>query len=475
MKSTGWLLYFSHIPPRPLSWLGLVFLVVMPAASTGCQRHRAEAPTAAAPAEQAIPTVTVVNPERKTVRRTISQPGYIQAFEQAPILSKIAGYVQKMNVDIGDRVSKGQVLAELWVPEMEVDVAQKEALVFQSEAEIKQAKEAATVAEADLASSEAKLRAAESTSLRAEAHLQHSQSQLERLSKAGRSGVIGREDVEDTRLSVETSKAGLEEVKAQIQSAKADRDASRAKRDKAKADVVVAEARLQVAQRNRDMAKTMLEYRGLTAPFEGVVTQRNIDIGHFVQPATGAKGEPLFVVKRTELMRIKIEVPEAEADWVTKDVAASVRIQALKKYEFTGKVARTSWSLDQTAHTLLAEIDVPDPTGNLRPGMYVYAAITAEVPNALTLPSSAVLTEGDVNQGYRTFCFIVENGKAYRTPIEIGVRDPQSVQVVKKQTRPAQPGEKGQWVDFTDKDAVIQASVPGLTDGQPVTVAPTKK
>src|SRR5262249_16670523 len=146
----------------------------------------------------------------------------------------------------------------------------------------------------------------------------------------------------------------------------------------------------------------------------------------------------------------------------------------LKSYQFTGKVDRTSWSLDRTARTLLAEVDVSDSGGKLRPGMYAYATITAERPNLMTLPASAVVTEGDVTQGYRTFCFIVENGKAWRTPIEIGVRDSQRIEVLKKRKRPGESGEKESWQDFTGDEDVVQKDLSALHDGQTVRTSGAK-
>src|SRR4051812_9628103 len=103
--------------------------------AAGCNR-----PAASPPAEATAPaatTVSVTRPARKTVRHSIEQPGYnVEAFQQTPLFAKIAGYVEKVNADIGDRVTKGQVLAELSVPEMTVELKQKEAAVLQAEAEV---------------------------------------------------------------------------------------------------------------------------------------------------------------------------------------------------------------------------------------------------------------------------------------------------------------------------------------------------
>src|SRR5262249_21966960 len=162
-----------------------------------------------------------------------------------------------------------------------------------------------------------------------------------------------------------------------------------------------------------------LAYTKLTAPYDGVVTRRHINTGDFVQPATGAKGEPLYVVERRDPVRVFVEVPEADAGWVGKGAQARVRVPVLQGPGLAGEVARTSYALDGTARTLVAEIDLPNPNDRLRPGMYASASITAEHPDALTLPAAAVLTQGDVTQGYQSFCFLVDDGKVRRTPVQL--------------------------------------------------------
>jgi RND family efflux transporter MFP subunit len=409
------------------------------------------------------------------LRRTVRQPGAIQAFEQTAVFAKVPGYVRKWNVDIGRRVRQGDVLAELWVPEMEVELKQKEALVQQADAEINQAKESANAAEKNYRSAEAKVKEAEACRQRAQAEYKRTKSQYERFTKVGQGGTLDKENVEESRLGFEAAAAGLEEVEAKIKSAQADRDRSKAQWDKARVDVTVAQARRAVAKENRDYADVLLKYAQLKAPFDGVVTQRKVSTGDFVQPATAGKGEPLFVVERRDLMRVFVEVPEVDAGWVDKGTKARIRIQALKGQEFVGEVARTSYALDRTTRTLVAEIDLPNPRDQLRPGMYAYATITAERPDVLTLPTSAVLTQGDVIQGYQTFCFLVEDGKLRRTPVEIGARGEERVEVLKKQVKPAKAGAEAVWEDFTGKEAVVAGDLAGLSDGQTVTVAPQGK
>src|SRR5439155_2953167 len=176
--------------------------------------------------------------------------------------AKIPGYILKWNFDIGDSFNKNDVLAELYIPEMDVEVKQKEASIRQALSEIKQA---------------------ESAVLRWQAELKHAESQYQRLARAGRDGVLDKEQVDETRFGFETAQAAVA---------------------KAQADVDVAKARLAVAQADRDHVQTLLQYTKVRAPFDGVVTRRTIVTGQFLQPpGGGTKAEPAFVVMRGNPVR----------------------------------------------------------------------------------------------------------------------------------------------------------------------------
>jgi multidrug efflux pump subunit AcrA (membrane-fusion protein) len=431
------------------------------ALTTGCSRPSAntEAPSAAA-AGPSIPNVTIVQPERKTLQRAVRQPGYIQAFEQTSIYAKIAGYVQKWHVDIGDHVKKGAPLADLHVPELVEEHKQKEEIV-------KQAREALEVAKARVATAAAQVVEAQAGLQRAEANQQRWQLEYDRITKLTGT-VLDKQTKDETWNQLHSAMAGRKEAEAKIESARAALKEAEAVRSKTQADIGAAEA-------DRDRVVALLTYTKLSAPFDGVVTtRRNISTGDFVQAPSGGKGDPLYVVERRDIMRIFVEVPETDAVWVSKGSKARVRIQALEWQDFSGEVARTSYSLDRTAHTLLAEIDLPNPQDKLRPNMYAFATINAEHPNVLTLPASAVVTQGDVTQGYQSFCYLVQDGKAYRTQIQVGARAGQFVEVLKKQARPTKAGEEGTWEDFSGKETIVREQVPGLGDGQPVNVVTTK-
>jgi multidrug efflux pump subunit AcrA (membrane-fusion protein) len=413
--------------------------------------------------------VTVVKPQRGTVRYTIRQPGYnIEAFQQTPVYAKVAGYVAKVNFDIGDRVRKGEVLAELSVPEMHVELRQKEALVKQAEAEVRQARENASAAEASLRSAEAKVKEAEASRLRSQAEIKRTRGQYERLARVGRNGVLDQEAIDETQYGFEAATAGLAEVEARVKSAEAARDEAQAKLGKARADVAVSEEHFSVARENRDLVKTLLGYTQLPAPYDGVVTRRFVDEGHFVQPAASgsSKGEPLFVVEQADPVRVFVNVPELETDLVRKGMPAVVRVEGLQGEEFKGTVTRTSASLDPRARTLRTEIDLENPGRKLQSGMFASANILVEHTNVWTLPASAVGMQGE-----QTVCYRVVNGRAVLTPVRLGIRDDKRVEVVKKQTRAAKSGDGGEWEDFTGGEDIAQDAA-GLADGQAVTVSP---
>lgn len=379
------------------------------------------------PATLAAPApaqVHVVRPERRTIRRVIEQPSdTVDAYQRTPVFAKIAGFVRTVAADIGDRVHKEQVLAELWVPETEAELRQREAAVRQAEAEVLQAKAAVT---------------------RADAELRRARSQAERMSNLARSnGVIDRENVDEARLGAEAAAAAVE---------------------KAKADVQVAEARVDVARAAREQTAAMLAYTRITAPFDGIVTRRNVDTGHFVQPVGGGtKGEPLFVVDQTDPVRVFVDVPEAEAVWVHDGQTARVRIRDLGGEEVGGRVTRTAGVLSPQARTLRAEIDLPNLDGRLRPGMFVHVAIVAERSDVWSLPSSAVMTGPG-----ESYCVMVQGGKAVRTPVRPDLVGPDFIQIRQKQVKNS--GEPV-WEALTGDEQVVADQPATLAEGQPVAIA----
>jgi HlyD family secretion protein len=445
-------------------WRGGLVIAAMLAAS-GCSRAPIDAAPAATQDAGPAVAVTVISPQRTAVHCEVSQPGSIEAFEETPVFARVAGYVKEGWKDIGTTLRKGEILAELWVPEREVELKHKEALLRQARSEIEQAQRAMEAAQAAFHSAEAKVAESEAKRLAAQARYNRTKSQYDRLRSMQQ--VIQKENIEEAQLGFETAQAGLAEAEAAVKFASAFQVESKARWAKAEADLTVAKDRLGVAQQERDYSRTMLDYARLPAPYDCVVTQRHINTGDFVSGEAAGKSKPLYVVHRTDLMRIFVQVPESDVPWLQKGAEAHVRVQVLPGRTFTGQVARTSWSVDPATRTLRAEIDLPNGDGTLRPGLYAYATLSAGVSGRLTLPRSAVATEGDVTRGYQSFCYQVADGKVHRLPIELGAGDNARVEILKKQPRPGSP-----WEPFTGTEQIVQGNLSELHDGQAVTIRP---
>jgi hypothetical protein len=180
--------------------------------------------------------------------------------------------------------------------------------------------------------------------------------------------------------------------------------------------------------------------------------------GDFVQPSAG-KGESLLVVEKVDPIRIFANVGEMDAVWIRDGDVAIIRPQSLQGQQFKGTVTRRSSALQPQNRTLHTEIDLPNGEGKLLPGMYVNVTIIAEHKNVWTLPIQAVAIEAD-----QAFCCCWENGKSVRTPSRLGLTGDELVEVVKKGTSAAQPGEEDHWADFTGGELVV-AKAASPSDG----------
>lgn len=416
----------------PLTLLILVILFLVGCGPAADKKDAADGPPKV--------RVATIQPQRKTLVRRTEQPGQIEAFEEAPLVAKLAGYVRRIHVDIGDEVTgptfdkeghvikEGQVLAELAIPELEEELNQKKSLVTQAEAEVRQATAAVKVAEANKVSFAAQVAEAEAAKERVEGRYKRWNSEFVRLTALADSGSVSRKVADETESEFRAAAAARQETLARIRSAEAQLRQSEAGIEKAQADEDAAKAKQEVAEADHKRTAALLTYATIRAPFSGTVAARNIDTGHLVQPGSGGQAaKPLFVVVQTERLRIFVDVPEGDSVLTTRGSEAQLRIPALAGREFKGMVTRTAWVLNPTTRTLRTEIDVDNKDGMLRPGMYAYADLkVAEHENALSLPKTAIMT-----QGSQTSCWTVDAaGKVTRTSLTIGIRSGPDVEVL---------------------------------------------
>ncbi len=244
--------------------------------------------------------------------------------------------------------------------------------------------------------------------------------------------VLDKQVLDETQRQLESSKAARDAAQAAVSAKDAAYQSTVATLAKARIDVVWAKAKVNVSEADERETAARLAYTKVTAPYDGVVTVRNANTGDYVQAASGdrlASGQaPIFVVARTDLVRIYVDVPEAFARYVGEGTPATVRSDALDGLEIPATVTRTSWSLHETTRTLLAEIDLAtkDYPG-LRPGMYELWQRAGPAARRFTLPAGAVAVLGN-----ETFCYLVEDGRAVKTQVQRGISDGTWVEVPKK-------------------------------------------
>ncbi|MSR52607.1 MAG: efflux RND transporter periplasmic adaptor subunit [Gemmataceae bacterium] len=440
---------FSILQPRLR--FGLLILAL-----AGCTKSNSTtAPGTATPAG----AFTVVRPQKKALPKVIDQPGTIQAYESAPLYAKLAGFVKLVKVDIGDSLESGAVLAELSIPELEDEGRQKMALVEQAAAEVEQARKQVVIADADVESADARVLEAKAGLKRAQASFKRWESEATRIAEMVRTKVVDPQVGDETRNQFLAAEAGFEEARARVTVAERAVVKAKAEREKASEDVKATDAKRKVAEAEASRLKSLLEYCFIKAPFAGTVIKRALDAGHFVQPAAMGKGDPLFIVARTNMVRVPIDVPEADAALVRIGVPAKIRVPALHGAEFTGEVKRTAQALEAGSRTLRVEIDLPNAEHKLLPGMYAHARITAPMPEAWALPSNAVVKQAD-----QTVVFLHRDGKAVRLRIQPGRTDGTFTEVFKKE-------KAGGWEDWTGEEEVLSGPATALTDSQSVQIA----
>ena len=297
-----------------------------------------------------LPVAMVEPVERAGTRTSLVLPANIQATAEAPILARATGYLKKRYVDIGDRVTATQVLAEIEAPELKQQIRQAQASLDQANSATAQAEAAA---------------------LQARANGNLARITAERWKTLFESNIVARQDY-DTRV------AAWEAAQANVQAL-----------DKA---ISVAKSNAAVAEANLARLNDLLSYQTVRAPFNGVITVRNVDAGALVTEGNTL----LFRIAETGDVRTYLNVPQQYAAAIRGGQQASLTMPDLPGRKFSGQVTRTANALDPSSRTLLVEIAVPNPNNLLLPGMYaqVDLAIPRQDP-PLVIPGDTLVVRSD--------------------------------------------------------------------------------
>jgi multidrug efflux pump subunit AcrA (membrane-fusion protein) len=434
-------------------------------------------------AESKAPSVELTQPKVRNIVRVVGQPSFIEAYERTSIYSKPSAYIKKWLADIGDKVKKDQPLAYLFVPELEEDHDTKKATVVLDQERIDLAEEVVRVAMADVKAAEARLKEAEEILDKYQAEVDRWDAEVTRLRHQISQDVVSSRVLLESEHQLKSSIAARDKAKATIKRAEAELRSKRATLAKAEVDVRVAEADLKVAESEERRLKAWVGYLTLTAPFDGVITVRNANTFDFLLPTTGdptahhrdpqgrglspsGSAAAIYVVDRTDVVRIFVDIPEQDANYVHVGTKASILVKAYRDEEIPATVTRTSWALNSKSRTLRAEIDIPNPGSQLLPGMYAYAKVIIERSNVRALPAAALTYNED-----RTYCWIHEDGRAVRTELQTGSGDGDWVEVTSRQVTSPESVEDP-WVPISGKEQVILGDLTLLADGVPVQITP---
>jgi RND family efflux transporter MFP subunit len=302
--------------------------------------------------------------------------------------AKVAGYIRKIYVDVGDHVKTGQTLAVLEVPELQAQLGG---------------------AEAGLRAAQEQIRRAQGDVQRAKSAHAAAHSAYTRLKQAAdsRAGLVAQQEVDDAEAKDLGSEGQLASAEAELSSAK---------------------QQMEVSEANQKQYAALSGYTQITAPFAGVITHRFADTGALVAAGTSSSAQAIAVVRlaQVSVLRLVLPIPESVAAQVHLGDLVNVRVQALDR-EIQGKVARFADSLDMQTRTMQTEIDVDNRDGRLMPGMYTETKLSLrEKKNVLTVPLEAVSRNGDE----ATVLALGSQNKIEERHVRLGAEDNQRIEVI---------------------------------------------
>jgi RND family efflux transporter MFP subunit len=320
---------------------------------------------------EALPRAEVVQVGRSTANSELQLPGSLQAVTEAPVLARADGYILRRMADIGDRVKAGQTLLEIEAPEMDEQIHQAQANVQQAQAALDQA-----TANYQQGKSDMEL-----------AHLT-----ADRWKSLSAKGVVSRQENDQYQAQYQSRVANVQALEKAIAAQRS----------------AIAAAEAGLARLSR-----MQSYLVVKAPFDGVITLRNVDVGALV--TTGST--LLFRIAQTNTLRAYVNVPQTNSNSVVPGQSAQLSVSNLPGRHFAGKVARTANSLDPASRTLLVEVQVPNPDGTLFPGMYAQVDLSSARVNApLLVPSDALVMQ----TGGSTVAVVRPDHTVHLQKIEVG-------------------------------------------------------
>jgi len=371
----------------------LLFVMAAACLTFSCSKHD---PVQASSTKAAdVPTVAVAKVSTEDLSHGLVLTAEFKPFQEVDVMAKVAGFVKQINVDVGDRVKQGQLLATLEIPEMADDLRRADAAVVRARAEVTRAQDEQRRAE----------------SVHSIAHLS-----FQRISTVAekKPGLVAQQEIDEAQSRDLVTEAQVAATKSAL---------------------AAAQEQVNVNSADTQKVKTLMDYTRVTAPFAGVITRRYADTGSMIQAGTASQTQAMPVVKLSEnsLLRLILPVPESAVPTVHIGQQVEVRVPTLNR-SFPGRVARFAEKVSMSTRTMDTEVDVPNPSLVLIPGMYAEVNLTLDRRNqVLAVPVMAVDRDNSDSQPGASqtgqVSIVTPNNRVEKRKVTLGIESANNVEI----------------------------------------------
>ena len=371
----------------------LLFVMAAACLTFSCSKHEPVQASGTKPAD--VPTVAVARVSTEDLSRGLVLTAEFKPFQEVDVMAKVAGFVKQINVDVGDRVKQGQLLATLEIPEMADDLRRADAAVVRARAEVTRAQDEQRRAE----------------SVHSIAHLS-----FQRISTVAekKPGLVAQQEIDEAQSRDLVTEAQVAATKSAL---------------------AAAQEQVNVNSADTQKVKTLMDYTRVTAPFTGVITKRYADTGSMIQAGTASQTQAMPVVKLSEnsLLRLILPVPESAVPTVHIGQQVEVRVPTLNR-SFPGRVARFAEKVSMATRTMDTEVDVPNPSLVLIPGMYAEVNLTLDRRNkVLAVPVMAVDRDNSDSQPGAAqtgqVSIVTPNNHVEKRKVTLGIESSNNVEI----------------------------------------------
>jgi multidrug resistance efflux pump len=415
---------------------------------------------------------------------SIQQFASVRAYFMVDLKTRVAGVVRSVKTDIGGYVKKGEVLVEIDVPDMDKEVLQKRATVSHRHEEMRLAQAKLKSAQAFVEIANANVAQQKASVIQATANTNFLKQRLDRYRAGNKENFITDSIVDEQAKEWQASVGSLEFAKASVAKAEADVKEKEATMETAQVDIDLKKSQIAVAQHDLERSQALADYAKIVAPFDGIITKRNVDPGHFVQNASSGNSEALLTLARIDIVTAVAKVPDNAAPFIGSTTPVEVQVAQLPGANLKAKVTRLSPSIDNSDRTMRVEVDLinakeicPDDLRlgtrdslkdsealegkRLLPGMNgtMYIKLN-QFDNAYLVPSSAVFIRGG-----KPYVALADKGQTHMAQVAVQVNDGKlaKIALIKRDA-----AGRETLVELTGREEIVASRQAELDEGQAI-------